>query len=178
MKKPNFNYHLKCEKLGITRICFADNLILFSRGDEISVKLIMEEFHSFSKATSMKVNPTKCKVYFGRVLDKVHQNIRETTNFSNGTLPFKYLGVPLSSRKLIMHQYRPLMDKIIARMKHWTAKLLSHTSMKQLINNVIFVIIMYWIQVFLSPRKLFRILKLDEEVFFGVALRRLKGKVM
>lgn len=34
----NFNLHPRCEKLGITNIKFADDLIMFTRGDTISVK--------------------------------------------------------------------------------------------------------------------------------------------
>lgn len=30
---PDFNFHSKCEKLGIINLSFADDLLLFSRGD-------------------------------------------------------------------------------------------------------------------------------------------------
>jgi hypothetical protein len=66
-KKPDFNFHPKCEKLQITNICFADDLIMFTRGDETSVKLMMGEFKKFSDSTGLKANPAKCKVYFGGV---------------------------------------------------------------------------------------------------------------
>lgn len=40
---------------------------MFTRGDETSVKLMMEEFQRFSDSTELKANPAKCKVFFGRV---------------------------------------------------------------------------------------------------------------
>lgn len=64
---PNFNFHPKCERVGITNIFFADDLMLFTRGDEMSVTLTMETIHNFSAATGLKTSPTKCKVYFGGI---------------------------------------------------------------------------------------------------------------
>ncbi|CAK8536554.1 unnamed protein product [Lathyrus sativus] len=34
-RDPNFNYHAKCEKLKITNLTFADDVLLFCRGDDI-----------------------------------------------------------------------------------------------------------------------------------------------
>lgn len=62
-KDNNFNYHSKCEKLKITNLCFADDLVLLSRGDDWSVKMMMNMFTKFSKATDLKVNPQKCRIY-------------------------------------------------------------------------------------------------------------------
>lgn len=50
----------------------------------------------------------------------------ETTKFSAGKLPFKYLGVPLSSRKLTIYQCEPLVDRTVSKIRYWTAKLLSY----------------------------------------------------
>lgn len=101
----------------------------------------------------MKANPIKYTVYFGGVHDQVQQNIVETTKFWNGTLPFKYLGVPLYICKLNIHHNWPLMDKIVARIKYWTAKLLSYADKTQLIKSVIFAITTYWMQAFPLPKK-------------------------
>ncbi|GAU21086.1 hypothetical protein TSUD_10030 [Trifolium subterraneum] len=56
-KNQNFNFHAKCEKIGLTNLCFADDLLLFARGDEGSVTLMMEAFDKFSKSTGLKCLP-------------------------------------------------------------------------------------------------------------------------
>ncbi|KAL0329051.1 UNVERIFIED_CONTAM: hypothetical protein Sradi_4891800 [Sesamum radiatum] len=38
----DFNFHPKCEKLKITHLLFADDLMLFSRGDLPSIHILME----------------------------------------------------------------------------------------------------------------------------------------
>lgn len=46
-KNPDFNHHNKCEKFAITHLSFADDIILFSRGDIKSVEMILGAFNSF-----------------------------------------------------------------------------------------------------------------------------------
>lgn len=54
---------------------------MFTRGDETSVKLMMEEFQRFSDSTELKANPAKCKVFFGRVLEQEKIKILMTLVF-------------------------------------------------------------------------------------------------
>ncbi|CAK8536134.1 unnamed protein product [Lathyrus sativus] len=151
-KNPNFNHHAKCEKLHITNLSFADDLLLFSRGDCMSVELLMEAFNGFSDSTGLKLNPAKCKIYFGGVDADTKQNIINITNFREGPFPFRYLGVPLTSKKLSIHHYMPLIDKIMSRINHWSAKLLSYAGHAQLIKSVTFAIANYWMQCLPIPR--------------------------
>lgn len=56
---PDFNFDPECENLGITNMCFADDLMMFTRGNPVSVQLMMKEFHLFAEATGLVANPTK-----------------------------------------------------------------------------------------------------------------------
>ncbi|CAL0333248.1 unnamed protein product [Lupinus luteus] len=134
----NYNFHPKCEKMGITNLCFADDLLLFCRGDHKSVQPMMEIFKMFSESTGLKARTTKCKVYFGGVDMNTQKSIQQTTGFSKGCLPFKYLGVPLDSKKLTVNLCTPLIDKITNRLKHWSTRLLSYAGRLQLIRSVLF----------------------------------------
>lgn len=40
--ESNFNFHPNCTQLGITYLAFADDLMLMSRGDATSVKILIE----------------------------------------------------------------------------------------------------------------------------------------
>lgn len=79
----------------------------------------MDLFQDFSKANGLYAHPDKCKLYFGGVLLHVRQEIVDITRFTKGCLPFKYLGVPLSSSKLTANKCRLLVEKIVAKIKHW-----------------------------------------------------------
>lgn len=124
-KVLDFNFHAKCKKLNIINLSFADDLILFVRGDTKSIELVMEKVNKFSKATRLYVNPSKCKAYFGSMEDNIKAEIKKITPSAEGPLPFRYLGVPPTSKKLSIHHYTSLIVKIVMRMKHWSNKLLS-----------------------------------------------------
>lgn len=66
----------------------------------MSVDLFMRCFNSFSASTGLYINPDKCYAYYGGVADEVKQQIHAIAGIQEGILPFRYLGVPLTSRKL------------------------------------------------------------------------------
>lgn len=119
-ENPNYNYHPKCAELKITNIYFSDDLLLFSRGDITSMQFMIKVFKYFSDSTGLEDNPTKCKVYFGGTTMQEKMKIRSTTWFDEVYLPFKYLGVPLISRRLNIQQCQHLIEK------YWSTKLLSY----------------------------------------------------
>lgn len=115
---PNFNFHPRCDKLCLKNICFADGLVMFTRGDALSVSIMMKVFKVFSLATGLNAHPAKYKLYFRGVNHGVQQDIIKQTDFQVRDPPFKYLGVPLVSRKLTIAQCQTLIDKVTTRVKH------------------------------------------------------------
>ncbi|XP_021728495.1 uncharacterized protein LOC110695590 [Chenopodium quinoa] len=67
-----------CEKLNLTHIMFADDLLMFSRVDSVSVKLLFQAFLKFSGASELSVNLDKSEVYFGGVSVDVQTELRVT----------------------------------------------------------------------------------------------------
>lgn len=154
LKDPDFNYHSKCEKLNITCLSFVDDLLLFARGNVKSIKVLMEKFYSFSKSTRQKINPSMCHIYFSVVDDDTKEYIKKLTSFKEGTLPFRYLGAPLTSKKLSIQHYIPLIEKIVGRVTHYSAKLPSYEGRVQLIQSVNFSIMNFWMQCLLLSKKI------------------------
>lgn len=74
----------------------------------------------------------------------------------HGTLIFKYLGVPSSTKKLTLLQWQPLIEKITARITSWTAKILSYAGRIQLVKSILFEILAYWARLFLIPAKVLK----------------------
>ncbi|WMV34807.1 hypothetical protein MTR67_028192 [Solanum verrucosum] len=106
-----------------------------------------------------QANMNKCSIYFGGVPDQVKLNILQQSGFGCGEFPFKYLGVPLSTKKLTIMQWSPLVNKIIARISSWTAKKLSYAGRMQLVQSVLFGIQAYWSQLFIIPAKVLKLIE-------------------
>lgn len=80
-------------------------------------------------------------------------------HFAKGELPFRYLGVPLSTKKLSVIQCQPLIRKILQRIDAWSTKFLSYAGRVQLIKSVLFGVQSYWCQVFLLPQKVLKMIQ-------------------
>ncbi|XP_059285182.1 uncharacterized protein LOC132038545 [Lycium ferocissimum] len=106
-----FRFHPKCSKLKLTHLCFADDLLLFTIGDLTS---------------DYKLTLTRVFVYFGGVALPEQNRILTHLGYTKGTLPFRYLGVPLLSKKLTLMQWQPLIQKMTSKISGWTAKKLSY----------------------------------------------------
>ncbi|CAK8573925.1 unnamed protein product [Lathyrus sativus] len=82
----------------------------------------MDQLQTFSQSTGLVVNPAKCMVYFGGVNAETKSDILASTSFMEGELPFRYLGIPLTCKRLPMHHYMSLVDRVVSRICHWSSK--------------------------------------------------------
>nr|XP_009800378.1 PREDICTED: uncharacterized protein LOC104246284 [Nicotiana sylvestris] len=64
---PDFNFHHRCDKLDIIQLGFAYCLLLFYRGDALSIQMVYNNFMEISKTSRLKANATKSSIYFGGV---------------------------------------------------------------------------------------------------------------
>ncbi|XP_060217109.1 uncharacterized protein LOC132644539 [Lycium barbarum] len=151
-----FKFHPRCAKLGITHLCFADDLLLFVKGDYTAVTKLHEKFTRFSKASALQANLAKSAIYMGGVDPTESTRITQFLGYATGELPFKYLGVPLTSKKLNLSQWQPLIEKVVAKISSWTAKKLSYESIVQLVKTVIFGVQSYWAQLFILLAKVMK----------------------
>ena len=79
-----FKYHPKCSKLDITHLCFADDLLLFARGDLESIKAVQRCFTEFSQASGLQANLSKSSIYCGGVQQEVKTTNCAATGIQDG----------------------------------------------------------------------------------------------
>ncbi|XP_070057136.1 uncharacterized protein [Nicotiana tomentosiformis] len=111
-------------------MCFADDLLMFAGGDLHSIVALNQCFLKFSMASGLQENLAKSCVYFGGVKQNDRKQILQQMGYSQRESPFKYLGIPLSMKKLSLIQWQPLIAKIIAKISSWTAKRLAYVGRK------------------------------------------------
>ncbi|GFZ01918.1 hypothetical protein Acr_15g0005270 [Actinidia rufa] len=110
-RNPQFKHHPRCSELSITHLAFADDLILFTRGDVASVRLSMECLENFGECSGLCINYSKSNVYMAG------------------------LGIPVASSKLTIEQFSPLVLKISEYISAWAGSCLSYAGRSELIKN-------------------------------------------
>lgn len=115
----DFSFHAKCEGEGITHLAFADDFLLFGRGDISSMAVLADCLSEFSKTSELTVNANKSSIFFSNVPGFTKELILEKFGFSEGNLPTKYLGLPLASKMLLISQFSPLVESIASHINKW-----------------------------------------------------------
>lgn len=151
-KMGGYKHHPKCKMMELTHLTFADDILIFTKGDKKAVETMIQTLQVFYDSTGLVMNPAKCNVYMGAVDGNTKQQILEITGFKEGKFPFRYLGVPLSCKKLAVNYYLPLIEKLLNKIHHWSAKMLSKAGRVQLVQSVSFALANYWLQCFPIPK--------------------------
>lgn len=135
---------------------FADDLLMLARADIPSIELMFKSFSKFSHASGLAANLDKSEVFFGGIPEYEKAKMQGILGMARGSIPFKYLGAPVSSKKLSIAECRPLVDRVVARIKSWSNKKLSYAGRVQMIKSVLFGIQTYWAQIFILPKKIIK----------------------
>ncbi|KAL0358163.1 UNVERIFIED_CONTAM: hypothetical protein Scaly_1502000 [Sesamum calycinum] len=107
----NFNFHLKCEKLKITHLLFADDLMLFSRRELPSIHILMECLEEFRDVSGLAVNTAKSNIFMAGIQNDILDEALAMTEFARGHMPVRYLGISLAAQRLSVTNYSPLVDQ-------------------------------------------------------------------
>ncbi|XP_062089757.1 uncharacterized protein LOC133796303 [Humulus lupulus] len=92
-KKEEFIYHDRCATLELNHLCFADDVFLFCHG--------------------LQPNEAKSAIYCCGMESREVQRVLAVSDFCKSDLPFWYLGIPISSKKISAAECDLLLDKMI-----------------------------------------------------------------
>ncbi|XP_019258259.1 PREDICTED: uncharacterized protein LOC109236523 [Nicotiana attenuata] len=137
-----------------------------------------ETFDRFSAASGLQENAEKSSMYIASVQQHIKELLLELTGYTKGSIPFKYLGVPLSTKKLNIHQCLPLVERITERVNCWSARMLSYSGRVQLIKSVLFGIQTYWAQIFLLPKKIMKMIETICRTFLWTGSNSISGNAL
>uniref|UniRef100_A0A803QNY4 Reverse transcriptase zinc-binding domain-containing protein n=1 Tax=Cannabis sativa TaxID=3483 RepID=A0A803QNY4_CANSA len=133
-----------------------NDLLVFCNGDFISVMLMLQGLKLFSSTSGLEPNVQKTSVYCSGMPEVEVNRILEASNFSRSTLPFRYLGIPICSKRLSRGECQELLEKMTGRIRMWSSRNLSYMGRTTLINSVLLAIHTYWAQISILPKKLLK----------------------
>ncbi|CAN1148464.1 LINE-1 retrotransposable element ORF2 protein [Linum perenne] len=154
VEERRFALHPQCKGIALTHLIFADDLLVFTKASTEAVDVVTDILEEFRRYSGLRFNPDKSQIYMAGVDETTAEEIVSRSGFCRGHLPFRYLGVPLTTGKLRSKDCRSLLDKITARIVDWKSKKLSYAGRVQLIESVVGGILQYWMSSFVLPSQL------------------------
>ena len=148
----NIKYHAKCSAMKLTHLSFADDLLIFIDGSLNSVQQVLQVLKEFELRSGLVVSFQKTSFFSSGLSEEEVDTIHASTRMQKGSLPFRYLGVPLNSKKLSLVNCQPLLQQIKAKFSSWSVKTLSYSGRLLLIKTVISGITTFWCSAFLLPK--------------------------
>lgn len=98
------------------------NQVVRRRGEELSI------------VEGLEANLEKSSV--GGLCEAEKARMQEILGIPIGAFPIRYLGVPLTYKKLTIQQCKPLVERVTSKMRGWATKFLSYAGRLQLIKGV------------------------------------------
>ncbi|XP_074318623.1 uncharacterized protein LOC141655440 [Silene latifolia] len=140
------------KKMKLSHLMFADDLLLFSKGDAASIMVLLRVFTTFSQASGLHMNNSKTNAYFNGVQGSIKQEILQVSSFMEGQLPFSYLGVLITAGRLKKKDCQVLIEKLVSKIRGFGARHLSYAGRLVLVNSVLNSLYTYWANIFIIPK--------------------------
>ena len=122
---------------------YADDVVLFLRPEAGDINLVMEILNLFGDASGLKTNLQKSSVLPIRCGDMELTTIQNLLPCAVSEFPCKYLGLPLSLKKLTKGQIQPIIDKIADQLPGWKADLMTRAGRKVQVQFVLTAMLVY-----------------------------------
>jgi hypothetical protein len=137
---------------GVMALQYIDDTLIFSSTDDRCLRNLKGVLMLFERVSGMRINFHKSECVPMNLDEDMAHVIAHILSCPVGTLPMKYLGVPLHFNKLKREDLQPLLDKLIKRMAGWRGRLLACSSRLVLIKSVLASIPVYLLSVLKFPK--------------------------
>ncbi|XP_031402526.1 uncharacterized protein LOC116212080 [Punica granatum] len=144
-------YHPFCKKIQLTHLGFADDLLIFMKGELNSIKAVLDIFDMFYEMSGLRLNPAKTKIFCAGMEEQTIKHILNLSGLKRGSLPVRYLGVSLIADRIIDKDCKPLIEKITCRL--------------QLVKSVIHSQVNFWCCAFVLPKKVLKKMEQKRKAF-------------
>ncbi|CAA7031764.1 unnamed protein product [Microthlaspi erraticum] len=154
-----FGPHPICLDPLITHLSFADDLLVFFDGKEESLEGIVDILRDFQKISGLTLSLRKTSLFLDGADFQFTQDLANKFGIRQGSLPVRYLGLPLLPKKLSLQDCQPLLDRVKSRIGSWMVRPLSFAGRLQLIKSVLNGIINFWASVFPLPKRCMEVIE-------------------
>ena len=97
---PSYQFHRHCEKVSLTHLTFANDLMIFCAADDSTLSFINETIRKFGDLSGLFTNLSKISMFVVGVNSDDVYRLTTSLGFVLRHLPVRYLGLPLLSGRL------------------------------------------------------------------------------
>ncbi|XP_042067238.1 uncharacterized protein LOC121810541 [Salvia splendens] len=121
----------------ISHLAYADDIIIFTQAAPTSLRRLKGCLDHYAEVSGQQINLSKSNFYIADVHEEWASSIQNEGGFSQGTLPFLYLGVPIYRGAKRTDMFMFLREKIAARISEWAHRHLSFGGRLTLIKSTL-----------------------------------------
>ncbi|XP_057779593.1 uncharacterized protein LOC130998178 [Salvia miltiorrhiza] len=142
-----------------THLFYADDILVFCKASEQNAQTIKNILTYYGSISGQLYSSEKSHLYFAeKVPTALKRSIGRIIDFSVGSLPFNYLGVPLFVGRTRASYLRPIHDRISNKFARWRGRHLSMAGRVCLVKSVIQSSLTHSMMIYHWPRSLLKVL--------------------
>lgn len=134
---------LASRNLGHRISIYADDVVIITTPDSRDLTTLQRLLQVFAEATGLRANMNKSSLVPIRCAPEQVDNVRQIIPCDVATFPIKYLGLPLSVRKLTKADLQCYVDKIADMLPGWKVGLLARAGRLVLVRAVLSAVPVY-----------------------------------
>jgi hypothetical protein len=136
---------------GITHLQYADDTMILIENDDTSINNLKFLLICFQLLSGLKINYHKSEVIVMGVSGQEQSRVANLLNCKEGEFPFRYLGFPISDKKLTIVELEPIVATVGSRVDPWQGRFLSSAAHLILIDTCLSSMPLHSMSLFLLP---------------------------
>ena len=131
---------------------YADDVVLFLHPNAADIAVTMDILHLFGTASGLKTNLQKSNVLPIRCGEQEIEVVQQQLPCALSVFPCKYLGLPLSLRRLTKEHVQVIIDRIADQLPGWKADLLTRARRRIHVQFVLTAMLVYLVMAIDLPQ--------------------------
>jgi hypothetical protein len=136
---------------GVIHLQYADDTMILIENDDNSINNLKFLLICFELLSGLKINYHKSEVIVIGVDSQEQPRVAHLLNYKEGEFPFKYLGFPISDKKLTIADLEPVVATVGSRVDPWQGRFMSSAARLILTESCLSSIPLHSMSLFLLP---------------------------